>query len=74
MEDDPFRVILFSDIEDFLVPLPTASDASRKLFVGALLQFCRFPAIESQNRVWDQDAFVDGVILEADKSVSILKV
>lgn len=71
MEDDPFRVILFSDIEDFLFPLPSTSGKSKELLLNALLHFCRLPAIVSKNSDLDQDAFVDGVMLEASTHVSI---
>ncbi len=69
-EDDPFRVILFSDIEDFLIHLPTNSPGLRKLLLDGILLFCRLPAIGSpdhdDSKKWPQDAFVGNHLLEYD--------
>ncbi|KAE9379301.1 DUF1740-domain-containing protein [Stipitochalara longipes BDJ] len=69
-EDDPFRVILFSDIENFLIYLPRQSKDLRNLLLDGLLLFCRLPAVcESENaRKWSRDAFVNGYLLEDDMS------
>lgn len=69
-EDDPFRVILFSDIENFLVHLPFQSQDLRTLLLDGYLLFCRLPAVvglEDLQR-WSGDAFVNGYFLEDDMS------
>jgi len=57
-EDDPFRVILFTDIEEFLIMLPPNSERERKSLLDAFLLFCRLPPIGPLHRP-DQDAFSD---------------
>jgi hypothetical protein len=42
-EDDPFRVILFSDVEEYLFALKTS--AGRLLLLKAFLKFCGLPAL-----------------------------
>ncbi|KAK4165420.1 NRDE-2, necessary for RNA interference-domain-containing protein [Cladorrhinum sp. PSN259] len=43
-EDDPFRVVMFSDIEDFLVWFPSSLlPAVRAQLLDAFLVFCRLP-------------------------------
>jgi hypothetical protein len=46
-EDDPFRVILFADIEEFLIMLPPSSEGLRKSLLDAFLLFCRLPPISA---------------------------
>jgi hypothetical protein len=59
-EDDPFRVVLYSDIEDFLfTPNPATNHT---LLITALLKFCGLPSIsypgsEAQSGWWG-DEFV----------------
>jgi hypothetical protein len=69
-EDDPFRVILFSDIEDFLIRLPTQSPGLQKLLLDGTLLFCRLPSLGSLNhddsKKWSLDAFVGDHLLEYD--------
>jgi hypothetical protein len=70
VEDDPFRVILFSDIEDFLVRLPAQSQDLQKLLLNGYLFFCRLPPVSAfdlqVSKRWSMDAFVSGHLLEYD--------
>ena len=69
-EDDPFRVILFSDIEQFLIFLPRQSQDLRNLLLDGLLLFCRLP-VNGEGEVakkWCGDAFVNGYLLDNDMS------
>ena len=70
VEDDPFRVILFSDIEDFLVSIPSHSEDWRGALMNAFLHFCRLSPIatvnQSSSRDWSNDAFIRGEMLEWD--------
>ena len=70
MEDDPFRVILFSDIEDTIYPLPKDSENLRESLIDAFLRFCRLPPVTSKHSDWNSDTFVRGEMLESDHSVS----
>jgi hypothetical protein len=69
-EDDPFRVILFSDIEKFLIRLPLRSPDLQNLVLDRFLLFCRLPAVGSldleDSKKWSGDAFVCGHLLEYD--------
>ncbi|EPE36129.1 hypothetical protein GLAREA_05467 [Glarea lozoyensis ATCC 20868] len=48
-EDDPYRVILFSDVEDFMAALqPGCEEMLRSSLFDAFLIFCRMPAMASQ--------------------------
>jgi hypothetical protein len=69
-EDDPFRVILFSDIKEFLIQLPFQSQDLRHLLLEGLLLFCRLPAVcETENaKKWSGEVFVNGYLLEDDMS------
>ena len=70
VEDDPFRVILFSDIEQFLVSIPSHSETLRGAFLDAFLLFCCLWPVSSNNkelaRSWAIDPFIGGEILEWD--------
>ena len=46
-EDDPYRVILFSDIQPFLFESP--SDVTRAACLDAFLVFCQLPPYENNN-------------------------
>ena len=48
VEDDPFRVILFSDVEDFIIRLPSQANLHRHL-LNAFLLFCRLPPMNAVN-------------------------
>ena len=72
VEDDPYRVILWSDIEDFLIDLSSSScgiDAGR-LLLNAFLIFCRLPPVPSTDnhtsRQWWIDSFSRGEMLDCN--------
>jgi hypothetical protein len=72
-EDDPYRVILWSDIEDFVIDLPKnvfSADISG-LLLNSFLLFCRLPpmnAMDSRSHLWWMDSFVRGEVLEWSES------
>ncbi len=70
VEDDPFRVILFSDIERFLLQLPSNSVNLRKSLINAFFAFCRLPPLATfdlpEFEDLDTDAFVRDELLESD--------
>lgn len=69
VEDDPYRVILTSDIEDFLIPF--TSDDLRRALLDAFLLFCRLPPTGSLNnasREWSDDPFIAASLLESDSA------
>ncbi|KAI9849168.1 MAG: hypothetical protein M1837_005398 [Sclerophora amabilis] len=63
-EDDPYQVVLFSDIKDFMIALK--SDQSKSILLDAFLTFCRLPelSMSSLPRSWSTDPFVRTEILE----------
>ncbi|TAQ89059.1 hypothetical protein B7494_g2640 [Chlorociboria aeruginascens] len=67
MEDDPYRVILISDIEDLTICVPNSGNL-HKLLLDAFLIFCRLPPIpgaqDEASRDWWNDSFVRGELLE----------
>lgn len=72
VEDDPYRVIMFSDIEDFMILLPPQSEELRQLCIDAFLLFCRLPPMitvcSSVPRKWANDAFVRDELLECSST------
>lgn len=69
LEDDPFRVILFSDIEDYIVVIPPEVEQLRILLLDAFLLFCRLPGVTDmslQAKDWHLDSFVRNEFLEGD--------
>ncbi|TVY82315.1 Protein NRDE2-like protein [Lachnellula suecica] len=67
VEDDPFRVILFSDVEDFLVILPPNSEQLQKSLLDGFLIFCRLPPLSAIGQPAQDkltDAFVRDELLE----------
>ncbi|EKD20536.1 hypothetical protein MBM_01218 [Drepanopeziza brunnea f. sp. 'multigermtubi' MB_m1] len=68
VEDDPYRVIMFSDIEDFMLQLPPQSEELRQLCIDAFLLFCRLPPMTTVDsdvsRKWSNDAFIRDELLE----------
>lgn len=65
-EDDPYRVILFSDIEDYLLVFSEINDLKEAL-VNAFLLFCRLAPASSNNPhqpLCLLDSFTDGRLLE----------
>jgi NRDE-2, necessary for RNA interference len=65
-EDDPYRVILFSDVKDFMFRIETSHNA----LVDAFLAFCRLPPLPSTRRIssdgWWLDPFVRNDMLDHD--------
>lgn len=69
-EDDPFRVILWSDVEDFVVDFAgysSAFPAVRQLLCDAFLMFCGLPPMLDDcfcsTRQWWNESFVrDGLV------------
>ena len=60
-ENDPYRVIMFSDIQPFLINPP--SRAARQLILNAFMVFSCLPPFaaegsESRSRVWGRDFFL----------------
>ncbi|KAI0995421.1 hypothetical protein K3495_g12758 [Podosphaera aphanis] len=71
VEDDPYRVILFSDIEELLLFLPPESKSLHKSCINAFLIFCRLPELtdvgDEQHERW-RDLFMAEDPLESDLS------
>jgi hypothetical protein len=66
-EDDPYRVILFSDIKDFVHYFD--SKQARLSLVDAFMAFCRLPPLpysdgQSWSQAWWADSFIRNEILE----------
>lgn len=58
VEDDPYRVVLFSDVKDFIVDVPSSS---HQLLLYAFLAFCHLPTPENpaeDARAWWRDPFI----------------
>lgn len=70
IEDDCYRVILFSDIQDFLIPFPITL---RTACINAFLLFCRLPPVSSPelSRKWCTDQYIRNELL--DRSSDKLK-
>ncbi|KAH7418399.1 NRDE-2, necessary for RNA interference-domain-containing protein [Cadophora sp. MPI-SDFR-AT-0126] len=72
VEDDPYRVIMFSDIEDFLIQLPPSSEILHKSCIEAFILFCRLPPLATAaskfSWMWASDPFVRNELLECNSS------
>ncbi|APA10617.1 hypothetical protein SS1G_12552 [Sclerotinia sclerotiorum 1980 UF-70] len=70
VEDDPFRVILFTDIENFLILLPKSAEYLRRTLLNAFLIFCHLPRIPFQDHEsgadWSHDLFLRNEMLDYD--------
>ncbi|CAD6456447.1 172c38b2-e7cc-4812-acfc-69185e554c38-CDS [Sclerotinia trifoliorum] len=70
VEDDPFRVILFTDIENFLILLPKSAEYLRRTLLNAFLIFCHLPPMPFQNHEsgvdWSHDFFLHNEMLDYD--------
>jgi len=66
-EDDPFRVILLSDIENYLMSFPSSKYLHGSL-IDAFLLFCGLPpsANDTYVRIWSSDPFIVGGNLDLD--------
>lgn len=66
VEDDPFRVILFTDIQDFLHILPLESYEIYRFCINAFLVFCRLPQLtdidNNQIERFDDSFIVQGLL------------
>lgn len=62
VEDDPFRVILFTDIQEFLCLLPSKSDNIHRSFIDTFLSFCSLQPLVNldgqKNETFNVDNFV----------------
>ncbi|CZS99769.1 uncharacterized protein RAG0_08091 [Rhynchosporium agropyri] len=71
-EDDPYRVIMFTDIEDFLIQLPRGTEGLLTSCIEAFLLFCRLPPMTTPNsqtsRKWANDSFVRDELLECSSN------
>ncbi|EGE85644.1 hypothetical protein BDDG_08589 [Blastomyces dermatitidis ATCC 18188] len=64
-EDDPYRVILSSDISDFLIPFSHTPD----LLIGAFMMFCGLPPLATSRKSgilteWRRDPFIRNNLLD----------
>ena len=71
-ENDPYRVILFSDIQPFLIDCP--SQISQKSLLDAFLAFCYLPTLETggsaiKSRLWRENRFLRNESLYSPGSV-----
>ena len=71
-ESDPYRVILFSDIQPFLIDCP--SQISQKTLLDAFLAFCYLPTLETggsaiKSRLWRENEFLRNESLYSPGSV-----
>ncbi len=71
-ESDPYRVILFSDIQPFLIDCP--SQISQKTLLDAFLAFCYLPTLETgrsaiKSRLWRENRFLRNESLYSPGSV-----
>ena len=60
-ENDPYRIVLFSDIRCYLIDPPSV--ASQQLLIDAFVAFCCLPPFaaeghESRSRLWRRDCFL----------------
>ena len=71
-ENDPYSVILFSDIQPFLIDCP--SQISQKSLIDAFLAFCYLPTLETggsaiKSRLWRENRFLRNESLYSPCSV-----
>ncbi|KZF24077.1 DUF1740-domain-containing protein [Xylona heveae TC161] len=64
-EDDPYRVILFSDVQECLIFF--AEDKHRTLLLDAFLEYCQMPPLQlnsgSQHVTWKRDPYIRNELL-----------
>ncbi|KUI59230.1 hypothetical protein VP1G_06442 [Cytospora mali] len=59
-EDDPFRVVMFSDVEKLLFYIPSSLlESSKRSLLDALLLFCRMPPASRNTSAMIQKAYSD---------------
>ncbi|KAK2630270.1 hypothetical protein QTJ16_001090 [Diplocarpon rosae] len=67
VEDDPYRVIMHSDLEDYMIHLPRQSEKLRLSCIDAFLLFCSLPPLANTSetsRRWANDPFLCDELLE----------
>ncbi|OWO92944.1 hypothetical protein B2J93_3108 [Marssonina coronariae] len=67
VEDDPYRVIMHSDLEDYMIHLPLQSEKLHLSCIDAFLLFCSLPPIATTlevSRKWANDPFICDKLLE----------
>jgi hypothetical protein len=74
-ENDPYRVILFSDIRPFLIDSP--SEKNLDVLLDAFLIFCRLPPYETEgrdhsSRIWNGNGFLRNEALSESNRLSQL--
>ncbi|KAH8815869.1 NRDE-2, necessary for RNA interference-domain-containing protein [Xylogone sp. PMI_703] len=62
-EDDPFRVILYSDIEMFTIHVPP-KETLQKLLLDAFLVFCHLPPTPRNSRQTPQNILIHSLLIE----------
>ncbi|POS84241.1 hypothetical protein EPUL_004498, partial [Erysiphe pulchra] len=62
VEDDPFRVILFTDIQDFLCLLPSKSGNIYRFFIDKFLSFCSLQPLVNLDCQKDDTFNVDNFV------------
>ena len=73
--NDPYRIILFSDIRPFLVDPP--SPAGQQLILDAFIAFCCLPPFAAEgptscSRVWRRDCFLHNEALRLSSKLQVL--
>ena len=73
--NDPYRIILFSDIRPFLIDPP--SPAGQQLILDAFIAFCCLPPFAAEgpiscSRVWRRDCFLHNEALRLSRKLQIL--
>lgn len=69
VEDDPFRMILFSDIEELLLPINSPSKNMSVSLISAFLIFCNQPPLKNSDMdifALSTDNFISTELLNAD--------
>ncbi|QSZ34898.1 hypothetical protein DSL72_007759 [Monilinia vaccinii-corymbosi] len=70
VEDDPYRVILFTDIENFLILLPKSAEYLRRSLLNAFLIFCHLPSMPTPDHEsgidWSYDSCLYNEVLDYD--------
>ena len=73
--NDPYRIILFSDIRPFLIDPP--SPAGQQLILDAFIAFCCLPPFAADgpiscSRVWRRDCFLHNEALRLSSKLQVL--
>lgn len=68
-ENDPYRIILFSDIRPFLIDPPSLT--GQQLLLDAFVAFCCLPSFgaegpDSRSRIWGRDCFLRNDVSRLD--------